>query len=289
MQSIRIFQSLWAMELRRPDGFERSVEENVQMIADAGYDGVSAHWYDRSYVQALAPLLRERGLEVEAQSFPKSVEDIIPTLELAVEFGVHHVAVQPDVRPRKLEDAIRIIEGWRELGTQAGVSVFFETHRDRMTNDLHFTLDLLDAIPDLTLLGDISHYVVGREYTFPIDQQKHDDFHQILDHVHAFHGRVASGEQVQLPLSFAHNEAWFGQFLEWWEYGFRSWRRRAPQDATLAFTCELGPQPYAIAGPDGYDLTDRWSEALLLRDRVLKAWHQSEVGEDAAVKMINER
>ena len=35
-----VFQSLWAMELRRPDGFEWSTEEQFKKIADAGFAGV---------------------------------------------------------------------------------------------------------------------------------------------------------------------------------------------------------------------------------------------------------
>lgn len=40
MQSIEIFQSLWAMEQLRPDGFEWPLAEKMSKIADAGFDGV---------------------------------------------------------------------------------------------------------------------------------------------------------------------------------------------------------------------------------------------------------
>jgi hypothetical protein len=67
---------------------------------------------------------------------------------------------------------------------------------------------------------------------------------------------------------------WLDLFLDWWEYGFRSWRKRAGADDTLAFTCELGPKPYAITGRDGNDTTDRWAEALVLRRLVKERWDQ---------------
>ena len=38
MQKLLVFQSLWAMERRRPDGLEWPLEEKIRMIAEAGFD-----------------------------------------------------------------------------------------------------------------------------------------------------------------------------------------------------------------------------------------------------------
>ncbi|MER9337807.1 sugar phosphate isomerase/epimerase [Mesorhizobium sp. M0293] len=275
MQELLVFQSLWAMEQRSAKRHELSLQENVEKIAHAGFRGVSAGWYDREYVKRLSALLKGSGLLVEGQCFPKTIDDLKPVLENAAEFGVNHIALQPDVRPRRLQDCIPLLEGWLRLAEEAKVDVYIETHRDRMTTDLHFTLDLLDCVPDLKLLGDISHFVVGREFAWPISEENRLDIRRILDNCWALHGRVASREQVQIEVSFPQHQMWFDQFLDWWGYGFRSWRKRAAPDAKLPFTCELGPKPYAITGPDGEETTDRWSEALLIRKRVQQVWETS--------------
>ena len=272
MQQLLFFQSLWAMERRHTDGVERSLEANVEMIVGAGYDGVSTGYENRDLARRLNDLLQASGKTVEGQCFPKSVDDLKPVLEIATEFKLHHLDIQPDIRPRRLEDCIPLLEGWRRLAEQVDFPVYIETHRDRMTTDLHFTLDLLDCFPDLKLLGDVSHFLVGREFAWPVSEENHALIHRILDSSWAFHGRVASREQVQIEISFPHHRMWLDLFLDWWEYGFKSWRRRAGPDETLAFTCELGPKPYAITGRDGNDTTDRWEEALLLRRLVKQRW-----------------
>ena len=141
-----------------------------------------------------------------------------------------------------------------------------------MTTDLLFTLRLLDCFPDLRLTGDISHYVVGREFAWPICEQDDRQIRRILDNSWGFHGRVASREQIQLQISFAHHKEWLDLFLAWWKYGFESWRMRAPDDGVLTFLCELGPKEYAMTGPDGYELSDRWEEASMLKDLVSDLW-----------------
>ena len=275
MQKILFLQSLWAMERRHTDGVERTLEQNVEMIKKAGYDGLSGQYVKRDDVRRLAALAKAEGLAIEGQCFPQTVDDLKPILELATEFGLHHLDLQPDVRPRRLNDCVPIVEGWRRLMEEVDFPVYIETHRDRMTTDLFFVLDLLECFPDLRLLGDLSHFLVGREFATPIDDVNHAMIHRVLENCWAFHGRVASREQVQIEISFPHHKMWLDIFLGWWEYGFRSWRKRSAADAETTFTCELGPKPYSITGRDGNDTTDRWAEALMMRDRVREIWEKS--------------
>ncbi|MBY5645892.1 sugar phosphate isomerase/epimerase [Rhizobium leguminosarum] len=272
MQTLLVYQSLWAMERRHTDGYERSLAENIAMIEESSFDGVSAHYTNRHDVLRLDETLRGTGLKIEGVCFPRSIEDLRLPLELAAEFPVSHINLQPDIRPRRVEDCLPLLDGWMRLADDAGIPVFIETHRDRMTTDLFFTLDLLDQRPDLPLLADLSHFLVGREFAFPLDDENHVLIQRILRNAHAFHGRVASREQVQIEISFPHHRPWIDLFLEWWGYGFRNWRSRAGEDEELVFTCELGPKPYSITGRDGNDTTDRWEEAFLLRQMVRELW-----------------
>jgi hypothetical protein len=272
MQKLLVFQSLWAMERRHTDGQERSLAESIAMIAEAGFDGVSAHYTNRRDVANLDETLRGTGLKIEGVCFPRTIDDLRLPLELAAEFAVSHINLQPDVRLRRIEDCLPLLDGWMRLAEDAGIPVFIETHRDRMTTDLFFTLDLLERRPDLPLLADLSHFLVGREFAFPVDEENHALIRRILRNAKAFHGRVASREQVQIEISFPHHRPWVDLFLQWWDYGFRAWRSSAADDAELVFTCELGPKPYAITGRDGNDMTDRWAEALLLRRMAQDLW-----------------
>src|SRR5260370_21100078 len=234
-QQLRILQSLWAMERRRADEAEWPLQTQLAMIRDAGFDGAGVRFIDSTFATEVTSYLRAHGMIWQAQCYPTCVDDLKPVLELVARLGADHVNLQPDVRPYRIEDCIPLLEGWRRLADQAGVAVHVETHRDRMTTDLFFTLQLLDRFPDLRLTADLSHYLVGREFAWPVDAANHALIHRILDHSWGIHGRIASRGQVQTSLGLPQHHDWVELLMDWWEYAIRASRKRAGSDAVRTF------------------------------------------------------
>ena len=283
MPRLEIFQSLWAMELRRPDGVERSVEESFEMVAAAGYHGMAIDLgaTDMASARKTQGLFETHKLGCLINAFPQTIESLRPVLHMAKDFDARFVNIIGQVMPLSVEGMVPVIRAWIAMAEQEGVAIQFETHRNCITNDLFATLLLLDAVPELRLCADLSHYVVDREFRYPISRGDDALIQRILARADSLQGRVASREQIQVQIGFPQHKKWYDLFARWWEDGFRLWRARAQDDSVLNFLCELGPPEYAITGPDGYELSDRWEEALLIRRRVEDIWGRLEQ-EDAA-------
>ena len=277
MQKLEIYQSLWAMELRQPGRPERSMEENFAMVAGAGYQGLcidpAVHEIDDFL--ALKPLYREYGLKCMVNAFPATVEELPPLLELANQLDASLVNVIGQVMPLKVEDCIPVIRHWMEDAEQAGLPVLFETHRDCTLNDLYYALQLIEAIPEMRLCADLSHYVIDREMRLPLNETDRDYMHRILERSDCFQGRVANREQIQVQIEFPQHREWVEQFKSWWAEGIHMWRNRNADTATLIFLCELGPPPYAMTDAAQAELSDRWQEALQIKAWVEEFWAQN--------------
>ena len=275
------------MERRRPDGQEYALDEKLNMIHEAGFDGVGIDEFfagEPAEIERIIVFLKDHDMSWFIYCNPKSVAELADQITQIEAVGANHINCLPNVMPYTLEESVAVLQAFRSLAETSTLPVHFETHRDRLMTDLYFTLHLLDCFPDIKLTGDLSHFLVGREFAWPISEHNHALMHRVIDHCWGFHGRVASREQIQVQISFPHHKDWLDLFLGWWEHGFRGWRKRAPADATLTFTRELGPKEYAITGADGYELSDRWQEALTMKDLVRERWKRIESEGKAAAE-----
>ncbi len=265
--NLRVFQSLWAMQPYTDMG------EAFDKVRDAGFEGMAIDLGAADIATAMTtrPHFERTGLTPLIVAFPKTVASLREPLEMARDFGAPFVIVIGQVFPLTVEGAIPIIRRWMEMSEEIGIPIQFETHRNCITNDLFAMLSLMDAIPDMPICADLSHYVVDREFWYPLSDFDQSLIARILARASSFQGRVASRQQIQLQLDFPQHRKWVELFEAWWEQGFRHWHHRHPGEAPV-FLCELGPPEYAMTGPDGKEMSDRWVEALQLHDTAQRLW-----------------
>jgi hypothetical protein len=273
--TLAVFQALWAMEGLPRGQREWTVPEKIAKTIEGGFDGIEVAWSPKHPHEQAAAAAAETGLRWGVTCFPTG-DPAAFAREIerfrAMDTPPAYVNIQPNRRVFTVAEGAPYLREWWAIATDAGFRTAIETHRDRMTTDLRFTLRLMEAVPELRMNADLSHFVVGQEFAWPVGEEDHALVRRILERATMFHGRVATREQVQVPITWEHHRPWLDLFLGWWEDGFRDWRRRSGAGGELVFVTELGPPWYALTGPDGEELSDRWEEALLLQRHVRDLW-----------------
>ena len=276
-RDLQVYTSLWAMQPHDQTGVRLDHQEVVEKVAAAGYHGMALDLgaADITVVDKVAPLMQRAGLTPLIVAFPKKVPELRDVLKRAKDIGSPFVDVIGQVMPLSVDGMIPVIREWIEMSVQEDMPIQFETHRNCITNDLYATLCLLDAIPEMRMCADLSHYVVDREFWHPLSERDMGLISRVLHRSDSFQGRVASRQQIQLQLDFPQHQKWVDLFKDWWREGFASWQARN-QDGTCIFLCELGPPEYAITGADGRELSNRWEEALTIKGWVEDIWAETE-------------
>ena len=209
-------------------------------------------------------------------AFPATVDDLKRCLEKSALLNATSLVVNARFFPFNPEQAVGFIEQSIHAGVEYGVPVHFETHRFTLTNDLLFTVQLLELCPSMQLVADLSHYVVGREIPYPVDSFHQELISKILAHTVSIQGRIASREQIQVPVHFPRHQNWISQFYNWWEQGVTTWLSNAEEGEVFNFTSELGPPDYAITDENGYELSSRWQESLIFKKEIEKIWQRGQ-------------
>ncbi len=149
------------------------------------------------------------------------------------------------------------------LSRESGILLTHETHRGRLTSSGPMTRDLLQAIPQLRLTADFSHWFCVHESDLTNQDQ---NVAMAIAHTSHVHARVGYSEGPQVPDPLAP------EYMEWTERHVALWRRiiRAREEEgspSLTITPEFGPPPYMPVEPHtGRPLADAWEVNVRFRD-----------------------
>ena len=105
---------------------------------------------------------------------------------MAKDFGAPFVDIIGQVMPLSVDGMIPVIRKWIDMADEVGIPIQFETHRNCITNDLYATLCLIDAVPEMRLCADLSHFVVDREFKLPLDSQDQILMQRIIERSDSF-------------------------------------------------------------------------------------------------------
>jgi sugar phosphate isomerase/epimerase len=219
----------------------------LKRVKKSGYDGVEMSLpLDAEERDAMTATIQSFGLKLIAQhwetvdsDFDQHLFNYTTRLRNLAAADPLFINSQTGKDYFSFEQNAALIAAAESIAADTGISIVHETHRGKFSFAAHITQQYLEAIPNLMLCLDISHWCCVAE-TFLSDQEAAVDL-AILRTKH-IHSRVGftEGPQVMDPRAPEWQEA-VEKHIAWWssivyrhrEIGFPS-----------TITTEFGPFPY---------------------------------------------
>jgi sugar phosphate isomerase/epimerase len=268
---LRTQYNMWALMKLPRDGREWTVDERLDRVREAGFGGFEASAASEAEADELAGKLRDRGLEFGFAAFGTEAKDLKKQVDLAVRMGAQYLTAQVFGAMKGMPEIAATLWEMYEVVNDAGLPLFIETHRGRVTQDLRRTVKVAQRLKRLRFTGDFSHYVVAGELAGEWPEEIWEAFEYLAVRCGNWHGRIGLGEQVQNDIGDGSGEM-ARQFRKLWTIGFRGWLKDARAGDVLPFCAELGPPGYSITDLDGREISDRWQQSLVIKRLAEEAW-----------------
>ncbi len=268
--------TLWSLE-RLPfnSPVEWTAEEKIRRVRDAGFAHLECWIEDDEGGHAIKRKVERQGLTLALGHRPTTVEATLQVVQRAHDFGAKWILCQPASAYHRLAEVVEIVRAGSQAAADCNINYFVETHRNNFTETIRQTLELIEAVPDIAITADFSHFAVVGEFYGWSGEGAIERMRPIIERVAHVHGRVSNGEQVQVDVGDGQDLSEgtpAGFFFELWRECFSSWRGRAAEGDVMPFSSELGPPRYAITTREGLEISDRWEQSLVMRDLAQRAW-----------------
>ncbi|MBD2861032.1 sugar phosphate isomerase/epimerase family protein [Paenibacillus oceani] len=254
---LKLFKALW--------GMTGTLEEQIERIAEAGYDGVECLVPDKEDVPRFRRLLERYGLDYIAMMYTDGdhAATFRDRLNRACELEPLKVNSHSAKDWMPFDEQRAFFEQAMKAERDVPIPVAHETHRNRATYSAWSTAALLKEFPEMKLTADFSHWVVVSE-TLLEDQR--DNVELAISRTIHIHGRVGFRHGPQVPDPAAPEYAQEREAHEaWWDEICRSHYARGERIVT--FDPEFGPPKYLHTLPyTGQPLADLWQVCKWMGD-----------------------
>ena len=260
---IKYVRSMWGMELP-------TLAANLGMIKEGGFDGVEmAAPSDTTQRQELRSLLDSLGLEliVQQKTYGTSPQEHAQSFEeqyrRAVELKPLLVNSHTGRDTYTTAENLVVFSKAKELEQAVGVQVVHEVHRGRATFSTMATMALLDAMPDLKLAADFSHWCCVHESLL---QDQKAQVGRAIERSYYVHARVghAEGPQVTDPRAPEWQET-VEAHIQWWQKIVDHHKRLGTRILTIC--PEFGPPGYMVTLPyTRQPIVNLWEIICYMRD-----------------------
>ena len=196
-----------------------------------------------------------------------SYQDHIKSLESQFEFAAQcQVAFINSHAGRDIfsfAENVQVFQRITQLSQSSGIPILIETHRGRPTYSGIETRKYLDAVPELRLTADFSHWMVVHESDLA-DQRTNVEL--AMTRVDYIHARVGYAEGPQIPDPRAPE--WQGavaRHLQPWQQIIDQHKRN--DEESLYITPEFGPPAYMHTLPfTNQPVGDVWEQNVYMKD-----------------------
>jgi hypothetical protein len=237
-------------------------EKQLERVTNAHFDGVQfAHWGTAAELNGCRGVgLRIAG-SARINTPPESDAIGRRFKDDGYECGTLHVGwgLEDD------SEAGALIESILNAADRWGVPLYVETHRATIFQDMWRTVQFVKRFPTLSINGDFSHWYAGQEMVYGGFETKFAFIKPVIDRVRFLHGRIASPGCIQVP--YVPDAPYVAHFEQLWTASFRGFLNQASEGDAICFVPELlGPDIYYARTFGGVEESDRWQQALLLRE-----------------------
>ncbi|MFB5189488.1 sugar phosphate isomerase/epimerase family protein [Alicyclobacillus fastidiosus] len=231
---LKLFKSVW--------GMSGTWASKLQQISEAGYTGVECGMPTEEEEEQFLSLLEEYGLELILQIYTQGEhrDSFERQAERAATFHPLLINSHSAKDSMPYDAQLLFFERALEVEKQLGIPIGHETHRGRATFTPWSTARLLNDLPDLHIVADLSHWCCVCESMLADQQMNISLVAQQTIHVH---GRVGYEEGPQVPdfrapeyeYALARHELWWDEIVDC---------HVRMQKPFFTFTPEFGPPKY---------------------------------------------